>query len=115
MSLGTAVIGTGRWGKQHVRILAESKRGPLRWVCDKDTAALAKIQRQAGSARTTPDLDEVLQDPEVKAVIVTVPSPAHYAVARRVLEAGRHCFVEKPLTLKAKESEQLTGLAQERG
>jgi predicted dehydrogenase len=115
MAIGTAVVGTGRWGKQHVRILAESKRGPLRWVCDKDAGALAKQERQVGAARTTADLDEVLRDPEVQAVIVTVPSPAHFAVAKRVLEAGRHCFVEKPLTLKAKESEQLVSLAHERG
>lgn len=111
MPLGMAVVGTGRWGKQHARILSESRRARLRWICDASPAALAALSKRLDGCRTTENLDEVLSDPEVAAVVVAVPSPHHHSVARKVIESGRHCFVEKPLALTVRDAEDLRDLA----
>ena len=52
-----------------------------------------------------PDLEELLEDDALDAVAVATPVPTHAALAERVLAAGKHCFVEKPLAQSASEAE----------
>src|SRR5206468_2211594 len=58
--------------------------------------------------------DEVLADEAVDAVVVATPVPSHYALAQRVLEAGKHVLVEKPPAMRAAEMDELVRLADER-
>jgi predicted dehydrogenase len=57
-------------------------------------------------ARFTGDLDELLADPELDAIAVATPVPTHASLAQRVLEAGKHCFVEKPLAVSLADAER---------
>jgi predicted dehydrogenase len=65
--------------------------------------------------RLTGDLAELLSDPELDAVAVATPVPTHGALAARVLEAGKHCFVEKPLAQSVAEAERAVAAARESG
>jgi len=112
-ALSVAVIGAGYWGKNLVRNFATAKRCTLKYVCDINEGLLAAHQRSFPSIRTTPDVSVVLDDPGVQAVVVATPVPTHFEMADRALEAGKHVYVEKPLTVRASEARALVELAQQ--
>ncbi len=84
-------------------------------ICDFDPAALAKAAELAPEARTTDDLESVLSDPEIDAVALATPVPTHADLAVRVLEAGKHCFVEKPLAKSVADAERAVAAADAAG
>lgn len=63
----------------------------------------------------TEDLNDLLNDPVVDVIIVNTPSAFHYQYAKQVIEAGKHCLVEKPFTQKLSETKELFDLAAEKG
>lgn len=63
----------------------------------------------------TENLEEILSDPEIRVLIVCTPPDAHVSLARKVMEAGKDCVVEKPFTTSVEEAEELFRLARERG
>lgn len=63
----------------------------------------------------TDNIDEVLNDPDIQLVILSIPPSAHYAVAKQCLEAGKNTLVEKPFTETAAEAKELFDLAKQRG
>jgi predicted dehydrogenase len=91
------LVGLGYWGPNLARNFAALAGSELRWLCDADENALAQAGAALRGPRTTTSLDEVLADPQVDAVALATPVPTHAELAARVLEAGKHCFVEKPL------------------
>jgi predicted dehydrogenase len=108
-----AQIGVGQWGKNLARNFSEL--ADLAWLCDVDAGQHAELAQRHPSARVTADADEVLADDSVEAVVLATPVPTHYELARRVLDAGKHVFVEKPPAMHAAELEELCELADERG
>lgn len=106
-----AVIGAGGWGQNIVRTLAALEGAELRWICDVRPEVLEGHRKRFPGVRTTPDLAEVLRDEGVRAIAVAVPAARHHAVARECLRAGRHTFVEKPLTLAVADAEALVAEA----
>ena len=63
----------------------------------------------------TDDLEKILNDKEIDVVIVNTPSEAHYSMAKKVLEAGKHCVVEKPFATNVEDAAKLFKLAKEKG
>ena len=63
----------------------------------------------------TDDLDSLLHDPEIQAIVCAVPARAHFETAKVALEAGKHCVLEKPFTQTKAEAEELFRLAHEKG
>lgn len=63
----------------------------------------------------TDDLEKILHDPEIRVLVVTTPTAAHVSMARKVLEAGKHCVVEKPFATTVEEAEELFRLAKSKG
>ena len=109
---GVAVIGAGYWGKNLVRNMAGLER--LVAVCDASEAVRARIAAAHPSVRVTGDLQELLDDPAVDAVMVVVPSSKHHEVARRALMAGKHTYVEKPIAHDVERARELVALAEAR-
>ena len=105
-------VGLGYWGKNLARNFDEL--ADLVWLCDADEERRREASSRYGGARVTGDLDELLADDSLQAVVVATPVPTHYELARRALEAGKHVFVEKPPAMRAAEMEELVGLAEER-
>jgi len=81
-NLDIAVIGAGYWGKNLVRNFATAKRGRLKYVCDLNEALLKTHKRNFPFIETTSDVDLVLRDKEVDAVVIATPVPIHFELAR---------------------------------
>jgi predicted dehydrogenase len=104
--------GLGNWGKNLVRNLDELTE--LAWLCDVSDEHRAAIASRYPAARATADVDEMLADDALDAVVIATPVPTHYELTRRALEAGKHVFVEKPPAMRASEMEELVALARDR-
>ena len=76
-----AVVGAGQWGKNHVRVF--HKLGALAWVVDKDPVLLEKARLEYPGIRTSPDVQEVLADPEVGGDVVATPAKTHFSLAMK--------------------------------
>lgn len=103
-ALNVALVGAGRMGTAHSRVLAGVSGVKVVAVCDTKMAAATQVA-QAFGARAVTELSAVLQDPGVEAVIVTTPTPTHAEVVVQAAQAGKAIFVEKPVadTLEATE------------
>ncbi len=113
MTTRIGVVGLGYWGPNLARNFDRLPGAELSWICDQSEEALARWAPSFPSARASGDLDELLADPGLDAVVVATPVPSHAAVAARVLAAGKHCFVEKPLAQSVADAEQVVAAARE--
>ena len=109
-----AVAGLGYWGPNLVRCALEVEGAEVKSICDKSQAALAQLARRYPSVGGTPDLDRLLDDPEIDGILLATPVPTHFELGKRCLEAGKHVLIEKPLASTVEECEELIKLAQER-
>ncbi len=112
--LKTAVIGTGYWGPNIIRNLADMRDAALYAVCDRIPERLESVRKRFPSARLFTDHRVMLKDPELDAVAIATPVSTHYAIARDALLAGKHVFVEKPLTDRSVTARALTDLARKK-
>ena len=113
-SARVGVVGLGYWGPNIARNLDALEGCELAWCCDADDASRARYSPVYPDARFTADFDELLADDALDAVAITTPVSTHAELAARALEAGKHCFVEKPLAQDAAAAERLVALASER-
>lgn len=102
-------IGTGGWGKNHTRILAQL--GVLTAVCDTDSKR-SKEYGEKYSVNHYESLDELLNSEEFDGAFVVTPTSTHTEIAKKLLEAKKHVFVEKPMTYKSEDGEKLAKLAE---
>jgi predicted dehydrogenase len=110
-----ALVGTGDWGSNWLRLLARLPEVDLAWVCDRDEARLAKARGVAPGARATRDVAEVLADPELRGVVLASSAPTHAELAGMALKAGKDVLVEKPMTLSLADAERLKAQAEQGG
>lgn len=113
--IGIAVIGAGNWGKNLVRNFNALDGVQLRTICDLDEGRRKTMADQYPHAQVTDDLQSVLDDGAVDAAVIAVDAPLHYKLARETLAAGKHTYVEKPLTLDPAEAKELVELADRKG
>lgn len=113
--ISVAVIGYGYWGPNLVRNFSEAANGRLAMLCDQSEERLAQARRRHPSLELTTDFARVLANPRVQAVAIATPVRTHFDLARRALEAGKHVLVEKPLTDRVEQAEELIDLAQRKG
>jgi len=102
-------IGTGGWGKNHTRILSEL--GVLVAVCDADSQK-SKEYGEKYSVNHYTSLDELLSTEEFDGAFVVTPTSTHTAIAQKLLEAKKHVFVEKPMTYKSEDGQNLVKIAE---
>ncbi|MGV8081459.1 MAG: Gfo/Idh/MocA family oxidoreductase [Syntrophales bacterium] len=107
-----AVVGAGYWGKNLVRNFHQL--GVLAAVCDGSAAVREQVKKDYPESAVTDDLKDVLKDPKVQAVVLATPAATHAHLAGEALRAGKHVFVEKPLSLTYGEGESLVALAGEK-
>ena len=109
-----AQIGVGGWGKNHARVLSEM--GVLSAVCDGDPGR-AKEYGERHSVAHYGTVDELLEaaarggEDGFDGAVVATPTATHVDIARKLLEARKHVFVEKPMTYRSEDGEMLAGLA----
>lgn len=107
------VIGAGNWGKNLVRTLSGMDTVRLKYVADNSPAVIAGVAKQYPSVISLDGHRRILDDPEVNAVFVSTPAVRHHEIAKQALLAGKHTFVEKPMTLEVHHARELVELAEE--
>ena len=109
--LRIGVVGAGHFGRFHALKVAAGARAQLVGVSDPDSARAAVVAEECGCPVL--GLDALIAASE--AVIVAAPAEAHFEVALRTIEAGRHLLVEKPITATLAQADALAAAAELRG
>ncbi len=112
MNIG--VIGYGYWGPNLVRNFAEVPGAAVRMVADLDSGKLATVQRRYPAVRVTSDFMELIKDPGIDAVAIATPVGTHFELAMAALKAGKHVWVEKPMTETSLQARKLVDEADKR-
>ena len=107
-----AVIGSGYWGKNLVRNFNDI--GALKLVCDNNETVLDSFNQLYPDIDKCVALNDILSRKDIDGVVIATPAETHFNLAREVLLAGKHVYVEKPLVLNETEAKELIGLASER-
>ncbi|MCB9355749.1 MAG: Gfo/Idh/MocA family oxidoreductase [Lewinellaceae bacterium] len=107
-----ALLGAGHLGKIHLKCILAANCWQFAGFYDPDDKNARTAIEQFG-ARRFHSLDELLA--ETDAVDIVTPTPTHYALASRALRAGKHVFIEKPVTETVAEGRRLLQLAEKLG
>ena len=113
MGKNIAVVGCGYWGKNLVRNFADI--GALHTICDSSPEALSQFETVYPNIYRETSYDSVLANEEIKGIVISSPAALHHSMATKALLAGKDVFVEKPLSLKVEDGEELVRLAEENG
>lgn len=110
--LGLAVVGVGRWGPNLLRCFHEDTRCRVLYAVDGSASRLALVSEHYPAVVTTDSLAHALGDPGVDAIAIATPALTHFPICRKALSAGKHCFVEKPLTPSLEDAKELVAQAE---
>jgi predicted dehydrogenase len=110
-TLNIAVIGCGYWGPNLIRNFRSQPGCNVKTICDLSQERLDHIKGLYPEVEATSDVNTIFSDPEIDAVVVATQVDLHYDFAKRGLEAGKHVFVEKPMTSAAVHSRELVDIA----
>ncbi len=91
------VAGLGYWGPNLARNFHALPGAELVWCCDPSEVARRRTAAMLPGVRMTGRFEDLLEDERLDAIVLATPVPSHAELAVRTLEAGKHCFVEKPL------------------
>lgn len=112
--MNVAVIGLGYWGPNLVRNLYETQLCHQIFCCDIDEKKLAKIQNRYPAVKIGQDYCGFLRQDNIDAVLIATPVSTHFQLAWDSLSAGKHVFIEKPLTATSDEARKLIDLANQK-
>jgi predicted dehydrogenase len=112
--LRVGVIGYGYWGPNIVRNLHSLDNCEVVAVCDKNPAALRRVNRLYPPIHLTTNFSDILDSSRIDAVAVVTPVWTHFDLAKAALQNGKHVFVEKPFTATSQQAEELIELAERR-
>jgi predicted dehydrogenase len=108
------VIGYGYWGPNLVRNFSETSRGTVAAVADLDTRKLATLSKRYPAIRTTNNFHDVLNDPQIDAIAIATPVSTHFELGMAALKAGKHVWLEKPMTETSLQARKLVDEAARR-
>ena len=94
-----AVIGAGNFTKMNMMPKLSKLKADVKYIASAGGLSATMLAKKYGIANSVTDLDLMLQDPEVEAVLITTRHNAHAWMVEKVLAAGKHAFVEKPLAI----------------
>src|SRR3954465_14296001 len=114
-TINGAVVGLGYWGPNLARNFAAIPGCELAWCCDEREELREHWSRTFPSTRFTAELDDLLADDTLDAVVLATPVPTHGPLAERALDAGKHCLVEKPLAYTVADAERAAAAAERSG
>lgn len=113
-TVNVGVIGVGAMGENHVRVYNKMEEANLVAVSDVSERALKKIEKKYGAKGYT-EYSELLENPEIEAVSVCVPTTFHHAAVMEAIKHGKHVLVEKPIAFTLEEAEEMIAAAKEAG
>jgi predicted dehydrogenase len=105
------LIGAGYWGANLATSFEATRAAEIAWICDLEEWRAKALAANRPHARTTTELDDVLDDLTISAVAISTPTSTHHMLAKRALAAGKHVLVEKPITTSVAEASDLVDAA----
>jgi predicted dehydrogenase len=112
--LNVAVIGCGYWGPNLIRNFSSLAGCRVKTVCDVDEKRLEHMKRMYPTVAPTTNVDDLVHDKEIDAIVVATPVHLHYDLGMRSLLAGKHTFIEKPMAPSASQCNELVDLARKK-
>ncbi|MFT4668909.1 MAG: putative dehydrogenase [Flavobacteriaceae bacterium] len=106
--LKAGVIGAGHLGKIHLKLLQQSDKYELIGFFDSNVAASEAIEKEFGY-KSFPNMEALIDTCDM--VDVVTPTLHHFECAKKVIEAGKHLFIEKPITNTVEEANIIRDLA----
>jgi predicted dehydrogenase len=113
--LQIGIIGLGYWGPNLVRNFRAVEGATVSICCDLDLSRFQKLAAQYGDLDFTTSAKEIIENPGIDAVVIATPVLTHFELARMALNAGKSVLVEKPLSLRVEDAEELVELADRKG
>jgi predicted dehydrogenase len=113
--LRVGVIGCGYWGPNVIRNFIANSKTAVRQCADLKDARLQTIKRRYPSINTTNFYKDIIKDTAIDLVAICTPVNSHYEIAREALQSGKHVLIEKPMTARSDQAEDLINLAEQKG
>lgn len=107
-----AVIGAGYWGPNLIRNFLAADEVDAVVACDLDEGRLAKMRRSFYGIVTSTDHNAVIARPDIDIVVIATPVSKHHEIAKTALLAGKHVWIEKPMTVSTSQAEELIEIAE---
>ncbi len=105
------VAGVGKFGRNHARILSRYEKCSMVGIFDKDEKVCRQVAEEL-DVRAFISYEELLS--EVDAIVIVVTTSFHYEFGKTALLAGKHVFIEKPITSELWQAEELVNIASEK-
>ena len=105
--IGIGIIGCGYWGPNLVRNFSAVSGAKVIMISDLKLERLSALASLYPSVKTTTNYHEMLKDPSINAVAIATPVSTHFEIAMESIKAGKHVFIEKPMTLNSEQGERL--------
>ncbi len=110
--LKVGVVGVGHLGKVHTKLWKEVDSTQLVGVFDENRATASAAANEYHT-QNFDHLEELIRSVDALSIVTT--TPAHYAVAKQAINAGKHVLIEKPITVTTEQAEELIELAKQKG
>ena len=111
--LNVGVIGCGYWGPNLIRNFSQLRRSQVVHVADLDEERLGHMRSLYPDIQTTLEYEKIINNETIDIVAVATPVHTHHKLAAEALKAGKHVFVEKPLTSSVQQAEDLIAISKE--
>ena len=112
--INTGILGYGYWGPNLLRNFAETPGVTVSAVADLDSKKLELVRRRYPAVKTTQRFQDLLDDPAIDAVAVATPVGTHFELGMAILKAGKHLWLEKPMTETLSQALRLVDEAERR-
>jgi predicted dehydrogenase len=109
--ISVGVIGYGYWGPNLVRNFANVKNATVKYVADSRLERLQLVKSIYPTIQVTQNINDLLEDKDLDAVLIATPVFAHFEIAKKALLEGKHVVIEKPMTATVTEANELIDLA----
>ena len=107
------LIGYGYWGPNLCRNFLSLPGARLKYVCDASQDKLGDAREKCPGVEFVEDAGTVLGDESVDAVIIASSAVTHHRLALEAMRAGKHVFVEKPMSLEVEQGQELVDASKE--
>lgn len=114
-TLNLGVVGCGYWGPNLIRNFRSLPNSQVKWVCDLNEKRLSHLKSLYPNLETLQDYPQMLDKPDLDAVVIATSVQHHYPMAKASLLADKHTFIEKPMAATSQQCEELNEIAQRKG
>lgn len=112
--LKVGVVGYGYWGPNLVRNFSEVENAEVKYICDSQQEQLDRHKHRYRYVTFTRNYQDLLDDKDLDAVVITTPVETHFKLAKQALLAGKHVLVSKPMCRSSEQCAELIAIAEER-